>query len=289
MWNRIIVEDCLTFPVNLWWFRVLALCSASAKDCLLTHGINLDYWKAFLEINFLRLIHPEIILKEISLTTCKETEKQSLKQEANIGIAFRQIPWSTNFFNVGNSIPKSCDYLFWFSIGCCVVDQRSADGLKNWSPRDQFVEKIYQNSRCWRRTLLLLWTRSSRISNSRRRSVSKNKAQKEDRFLRGRQIAFMSYDYFRVTGAHDTVLDFAELFSVTLHDDSVQEIRYKIGRSSAVYGQDPVGWYFEKICTNWGYVSLGNSKPYWNCTTWRCIRRYRFPMIKSWKQWWRGV
>ena len=37
------------------------------------------------------------------------------------------------------------------------------------------------------------------------------KAQKEDRFLRGRQIAFMIYDYFRVTGAHDTVLDFANL------------------------------------------------------------------------------
>ena len=37
--------------------------------------------KRFLEINFLRLIHPEIILKEFNLTTCKETEKQSLKPE----------------------------------------------------------------------------------------------------------------------------------------------------------------------------------------------------------------
>ena len=33
----------------------------------------------------------------------------------------------------------------------------------------------------------------------------------------------MSYDYFRVTGAHDTVLDYADLFSVTLHDDNIQE------------------------------------------------------------------
>ena len=33
----------------------------------------------------------------------------------------------------------------------------------------------------------------------------------------------MIYDYFRVTGAHDTVLDHADLFSVTLRDDSVQE------------------------------------------------------------------
>ena len=33
-------------------------------------------------------------------------------------------------------------------------------------------------------------------------------SREKDRFLRG-QIAFMIYDYFRVTGAHDTVLDYA--------------------------------------------------------------------------------
>ena len=33
----------------------------------------------------------------------------------------------------------------------------------------------------------------------------------------------MIHDHFRVTGAHDTVLDFAGLFSVTPHDDNVQE------------------------------------------------------------------
>ena len=33
----------------------------------------------------------------------------------------------------------------------------------------------------------------------------------------------MVYDYFRVTGAHDTVLDYADLFSVTLRDGNVQE------------------------------------------------------------------
>ena len=32
-------------------------------------------------------------------------------------------------------------------------------------------------------------------------SLEEQKAQKEDRFLRGRQIAFKIYDYFRVTGA----------------------------------------------------------------------------------------
>ena len=33
----------------------------------------------------------------------------------------------------------------------------------------------------------------------------------------------MIYHYFRVTGAHDTVLDCADLFSVTLHDVNIQE------------------------------------------------------------------
>ena len=54
-------------------------------------------------------------------------------------------------------------------------------------------------------------------------SLEEQKAQKEDRFLRGMQIAYMIYDYFRVIGVHDRVLDYADLFSVTLHDDNIQE------------------------------------------------------------------
>ena len=33
----------------------------------------------------------------------------------------------------------------------------------------------------------------------------------------------MIYDFFRVSGAHDTVLDYVVLLSVTLHEDNVQE------------------------------------------------------------------
>ena len=51
-------------------------------------------------------------------------------------------------------------------------------------------------------------------------SLEEQKALKEDRFLRGRQIAFMIYDNFRVTGAH---LDYTDLFSITLRNDNVQE------------------------------------------------------------------
>ena len=68
------------------------------------------------------------------------------------------------------------------------------------------------------------------IHNSHfKRKVSREerKAQKEDRFLRGRQIACLIYEYFRVTGAHDTVLDYADLFTLALRNDDIQEFDSK--------------------------------------------------------------
>ena len=56
-------------------------------------------------------------------------------------------------------------------------------------------------------------------------SLEEQKGQWEDRFLRGRQIAFMIYDYFRVTGAHDTLLDYASLslFVTIMFRNSIQD------------------------------------------------------------------
>ena len=54
-------------------------------------------------------------------------------------------------------------------------------------------------------------------------SLEEQKTQKEDRFLGGRQIVFIFYDFFRVSGAHETALNYADLFSATLHDDNIQE------------------------------------------------------------------
>ena len=58
-------------------------------------------------------------------------------------------------------------------------------------------------------------------------SLEEQKVQKEDRFQRGRQIAFIICDYFRVTGADDTVQDYADSFSVTLPDVNIQEFDTK--------------------------------------------------------------
>ena len=80
-------------------------------------------------------------------------------------------------------------------------------------------------------------------------SLEEQKAQKEDRFLRGRQIACMIYDYFRVTGAHGTVLDYADLFSITLRNDNVRNST-KNGMTFYYLCQRFHPMIFWKVCTN---------------------------------------
>ena len=61
----------------------------------------------------------------------------------------------------------------------------------------------------------------------RRISLEEQEAQKQDRFLRGRQVAYLIYEYFRVTGANDSVENFADLFTLVFRNDDVQEFDSK--------------------------------------------------------------
>ena len=58
-------------------------------------------------------------------------------------------------------------------------------------------------------------------------SLEEMKAHKEARFLRGRQIAYLIYEHFRVTGANNSVENYADLFTVALRNDNVQEFDTK--------------------------------------------------------------
>ena len=63
------------------------------------------------------------------------------------------------------------------------------------------------------------------IQNSRFKkkvSLEEMKAQKEDRFLRGRQIAYLINEHFQVTGANDSVENYADLLTVVLRNDDIQ-------------------------------------------------------------------
>ena len=58
-------------------------------------------------------------------------------------------------------------------------------------------------------------------------SLEEQKAQKEDRFLCGRQIAYLIFEHFRVTGIHDSVENYADLFTISLRNDDIQDFDSK--------------------------------------------------------------
>ena len=58
-------------------------------------------------------------------------------------------------------------------------------------------------------------------------SLEEMKAHKEDRFPRAKQIAYLIYEYFRVTGANDAVENYADLFTVVLRNDDILEFDSK--------------------------------------------------------------
>ena len=61
----------------------------------------------------------------------------------------------------------------------------------------------------------------------RKVGLEEQKAQKEDRFLRGRQIAHLIHEYFQVTRANDAVETYAAPFTVVLRNDDIQEFDSK--------------------------------------------------------------
>ena len=58
-------------------------------------------------------------------------------------------------------------------------------------------------------------------------SLEEMKAHKGDRLLRGRQTAYLIYENFRVTGTNDSVENHADLFTVALRNDNIQEFDTK--------------------------------------------------------------
>ena len=62
---------------------------------------------------------------------------------------------------------------------------------------------------------------------NRKISLEEWKAQKEHRFFRGKQIAYLIYENFLVTGVNDFVENYVDLFTVVLRNDDLQEFDSK--------------------------------------------------------------
>ena len=79
-----------------------------------------------------------------------------------------------------------------------------------------------------------------------------NVLKKYDRFLRGGQIAFMIYEYFRATGAHEAVQGLSDLFSIRLQNDVVQDFATRCDRAPLAARETPTemvleGLYMSKL------------------------------------------
>ena len=59
--------------------------------------------------------------------------------------------------------------------------------------------------------------------HKKRASIEEQRAQKHDRFLRGRQVAYLFYEYFSATGAYEAVQGHKDLFTLKLQSDDVQD------------------------------------------------------------------
>ena len=57
----------------------------------------------------------------------------------------------------------------------------------------------------------------------KRVSVEEQRAQKHNRFLRGRQISYMIYEHFRATRACEAVQGLSDLFTFIFQNDNVQD------------------------------------------------------------------
>ena len=119
-------------------------------------------------------------------------------------------------------------------------------------------------------------------------SLEEQKAQKEDPFLRGRQIAYMIYDHFRVTGAHDTVLDYADLFSITLHNDNVQDFNTRWDEILLSMTKIPNDGVLESLYKLRKRES-DQLKTVSELYGMEIHQKISMPNHQSWRQWWKGA
>ena len=106
------------------------------------------------------------------------------------------------------------------------------------------------------------------------KSVWRNKRpRKRNRFLRGRQIAYLIYEQFRVTGTDDSVENYTDLFTIALRNDDIQEFDSKWDGILMSMTKNPAWWHLGRIVQIKNTRVWENSRPYWNCMTWRLIKR----------------
>ena len=144
---------------------------------------------------------------------------------------FWQVPYASNLRLLEDKVQDRGMYLFTISYGGDAMDQRSGVGwfsgwikifvIYSWYFKCRILEYLM-------RGLLRHWTKSSIIPSSKGESVWRNeKPKKRTVSFAADKIAYLIYDHFRVTGSHDSVENYTDLFTIFLRNDDIQEFDSK--------------------------------------------------------------
>ena len=153
---------------------------------------------------------------------------------ADFGSSFRQIPYTSHVWLLAEKNQDWGMWLFTISYGSYAMDQRSGDGRFSGQMKIFVIKKSSKRGISMPNFEVLDARIASALNKiihnshfKRKISLEEQKAQKEDCFLRGRQIAYLIYDYFRVTGVQDSVENYTDLFTFVLRNDDIREFDSK--------------------------------------------------------------
>ena len=152
--------------------------------------------------------YPSVPIAEWNLGKCHDSvELQSWKLNFRTEVCMRTAePQVTMLWITEVEVAKSIDEL---------VTSRSITGEHNFLDFDMIDAMIASALKSLINTQSIF---------RKRVSVEEQRAQNSDRFSRGRQIAYMIYEYFPAARAYATVQGLADLVSMTLQNDDVQDL-----------------------------------------------------------------
>ena len=184
------------------------------------------------------------------------TKSRSEMQVRTVSQRFSHLQWrrlfkelcgrpttTADFGSSFRKIPKPATFACWkirFKTEVCTCSQFPTEAMQ-WTKEVEMVDSVdgLKSSSSTRGIQMLNFeVLDARIASAlnkvihnshfkRRISLEEQKAQKQDRFRRGRQIAYVIYEYFRITGVHDSVEYYADLFTIVLRNDDIQEFDSK--------------------------------------------------------------
>ena len=168
-----------------------------------------------------------------------------------------------------------------------IPEVEMVDSVDEWKSSRSIAGNNFPTFEMLDAKIAFFWIRSSTNPISRRRSVSRNRKPRKMIGFHEEDSSFSwSTTILWVIGAHDTVLDFADSFSITLRNDNVQEFETR---------WDDILESLTKIPSNDILESLyklriresDQLKVVLELYDMEVHQKISMPFLRDWRRWWR--